>query len=655
MEELISTRDWDYLINDVIRRENVLIGQASKDKKTILSLPLDGIKPSISSGLYSGQNILSFFGIVTKDYNQNMNFDSLLIPFKCIGTNIETGEEKIFEKGILADALRASMSIPSVFQPYEIDNELYVDGGLVNNFPTDVVKEMGADIIIGVDVGAVLYKKEEITSIIQILDQSSSFYNARISKKNKRLCHVYMRPDISGISAMDFSQTAEIIERGTKSALSQMSVIDSVIRENPGIVDSSLIKRYNIPKDSSLSLNPAIDSIRIMSFTTSSYNSSNRKSINRLVKGKMNLKTPLTISNTELEAKINRVYGSQYFETVKLRYTKLDSAYKINIQVTEKTDNNFSIGARFDKSDGVNLLLRAEFRNLFIYGSLLETSIVAGQSPQVKIRYTTDRGSYFGVGSSINYNYFEAHTYEGDKILSSFNFNYVNTDIFLHSNIGNYNRFILGAETSVFDLSSFQAVSKLKDIDQAYYGVFLAYVIDTWDDAYYPNEGVKAKFKADLIGAENNTVYTHAWWRFSHVFSLHDKVKLITEGFVGVASIGVDTTFLRYAIGGMEKNRIQWYNSFPGLRFLQDGSNNVWILKFSPRYEFINNNYLTYTFAFAGLDNHTLHTFTEPERFYTGMSLKYGFKSMFGPLEVSLDYSLQSYQKHIFVSLGFWF
>ena len=644
MEEIILTNDWDYLINDVIKRKNLLIGQGNKNKNSLLNLPLDGIKPGLSSGLYTGQNILTFFEITCKEYNREFNFDSLPIPFRCIATNIETGEEKVFDKGVLPHVLRASMSIPSIFSPFEIDGELYVDGGLVNNFPTDVVKQMGADIIIGVDVGAVLYKKEEIKTILQILDQSSSFYNARISEKNKKLCDIYIRPNIDGISAMGFDEVAEIIKRGAESTVISMPDIESVLKK----------QQYQYPE---IKHTIKSDSVNLLSVfvNTNSNNKKNTKSIKKLVRGKLNLKSPLTISSSDLADKINQVYGSHYFEQVSAQFEPLDSLYAMTLTVTEKTENNFNIGARFDQTYGVNILLRAEFRNLLIYGSLLELEGVIGQSPHAGYRYTTDRGAMIGFGSSLNYDYFNVFTYQDNKIFSTYNFRRGAVDLFIHSHLGNFNRIVLGGELSVFTFSTNQTFADLKDLHTYYFNTFFAYVVDTWDDAYYPNKGFRVKFRGDLIGAENYTIHTHGWLRASKVTSISSKLKIITEGFVGLATIGVDTTMFRYEIGGMENNRMQWYNSFPGLRFLEHGSNNVWIAKISPRYEFLKNNYLTYTFAFAAMDNDTKKLFTNADRFFTGMSLKYGFNSMFGPLEISVDYSLQTYQNHIFVSLGYWF
>lgn len=641
MEEIILNNDWDFLINDEIKRDNIQIGQGRKDKKSILSLPLDGMKLSLSSGVFSGQNILTFIEITCRDYNRPLEFDSLPIPFRCIATNIETGEEKIFSSGVLPKVMRASMSIPSVFTPFEIDGELYVDGGLVNNFPVNVVKEMGADIIIGVDVGAVLYKKEEINTIFKILEQSSSFYNDRISRQNKSLCDIYLRPDISGISAFDFEQVDEIIKRGAQNVSHHSETIDSVLRKHS--YRTNLIANKRIA-----------DSLRLLSVFINT-NSNNIRAKKRLIQGKLNLHSPITISCNDLSDRINQVYGSRFFEEISLEFEPMDSIYTMTLNVKETTENNFNIGARFDQTWGVNVLLRAEFRNIFTYGSLLELKGIVGQSPHVSYRYTTERGTNLGLGTSFKYDFFETYSYEKHSIHSSHNYQRAVMDLFIHSHLGNFNRIILGTEISAFSLSTDQIFAKVQNIKDFSYSAYLAYVIDNWDDTYFPSRGIKAKFRGDFIGAANNTLYTHAWGKISYVFPINDRFKFEASAFAGIANIGVDSTLYRYEIGGMENHRIDWYNSFPGLQFMEQGSNNAWILSFSPRYEFTKKNYLSYTFSLAGLGNNTIETFSSPERFYTGMSLKYSFDSMFGPLEASLDYSLQSYHKHVFVSLGFWF
>ena len=646
MEEIILNNDWDYLLNDKIRRENLLIGQGDKNKKSLIRLPLDGLIPSLSSGLFSGQNILTFFEIKTREYNRNMSFDDFPIPFRCIATNIETGESKVLKDGYIANALRASMSIPSVFKPFEIDGDLYVDGGLVNNFPTDIVKEMGSDIVIGVGVGAVLYKKEEINSIIKILDQTSSFYNYRVAKENKKYCDIYIRPNIDGLSAMSFDDTEDIIKRGVDATESQINKIDSIFGKYnllPIVNDTANNKNMYI----------TIDSIIV---STNLKNNKNTRGAEKLIDGKLNIKLPITLSEDELSQKINRLYGAKFFSDISMGFIRKDSSYVLKLNTKEDYINGFNIGARYDQTYGVNILLGVQFRNLFMYGSLLEASVIAGQSPQVKFRYTTDRGSNIGVGSSFIYDNFNAYSYDNNSVkYATYSYNRASLDFFIHSYIGNYNRIIIGVQGSAFNLSAKQSISDLGDLKDNFYSPFVAYIVDTWDRAYYPNYGFRIKARADLIFDSNLDNMPKAWAKGSMVTSISRKIKIITEGFIGFADNRLDTTLYRFQVGGMENNRIQWYNSFPGLEFLEHGSTNIWVVKVSPRYEFYKNNFITFTFAVTGMDDLPEDLFIKTENIYTGASLKYGFYSMFGPMEISADYSFNNYNKNFLISLGYWF
>jgi NTE family protein len=649
LEKMIGEFDWEYLLNDKIKRKNILIGHGEKDKKTIFSLPLEGLKPMISSGLYSGQNVLTLLDILSYKYNHKMSFDSLQIPFRCIATNIETGKPKVFDYGKLSEAMRASMSIPSVFSPYEIDGELYVDGGLVNNFPTDIARKMGADIVIGVDVGAVLYKKEEINSIIKILDQSASFYNYRVAQKNKKLCDIYIRPDISQVETMDFNKSDKIVKLGVDAA-------KKVLPEIKRIFGKYNLKPIPADKDtiSFLTIKIPVSDIDVNTNIKSKFN---QKQAKGLVMGKLRITPPDTISAYDLDLRFNKLFGTKFFENISLSFLKQNNdSYKLKVDAIERRVNDFGIGVRYDQTYGINLLISTQFRNLLLYGSFLEMSLVAGQSPQLRIRYTTDRGKSLGFGTSFMFNNFYVYTYDENAVKkTTYNYNRAVWDLFVHSYIGDYNRIILGAEASMFGLSSTQSISDINDFTKPYYSGFLAYIVDSWDKAYFPTKGIKMKIRADIIVDERGNILPHAWGKLDKVLSVSKKIKLIAEGFIGMSHVGLDTTLYRYETGGMENNRIEWYNSFPGLRFLQHGATNVWIAKISPRYEFMKNNYLTFTFAVEALEKDPELLFTNASEMYTGMQLKYSFSSMLGPLELSTDYLFNTTDYHLFLSLGYWF
>ncbi len=644
MEEIIVNGEWDYLMSDEIKRENYLIGQGNKNKNSLITLPIDGIKPEFKSGLFDGQNILTLIEILVRKYNRPIDFDSLEIPFKCIGTNIETGEAMIFESGKLADAMRASMSIPSVFAPYEINGELYVDGGLVNNFPTDVVKEMGADIIIGVDVGAVLYKKNEIKSIMQILDQTASFYNYRVAQQNAKLCDIYIRPNIIGLSAMDFSDAISIIDRGVLAFNDVESEVDSIFKE------------YNLPvinhKDT---LSNHIIHLSSVTYKIDGYRKKGIKAVKNLIKGKLEIETPCTLTEEEFSRRINRLYGSSFFSKISTNFSQNDSAYALEVVVREQTDDDFNIGVRYDSYYNINLFVGANFRNKLLYGSLLEMSLVAGDAHQLKLRYTTDRGSDFGVGTSFTYDKFFVNTYVDNNAQFKYSFKSLVWDLFAHRYFNNYNRAIFGIEASNYILSETQTIVDIPGFNKNYGKVYAALIHDSWDRAYFPNKGVKLKGRTDAIVDEDGKLFFTAWASLENTLSISKKFKIDIGGFIGYGSADIENTVFQYMVGGMEQNRIQWYNSQPGLHYLEKGNANIWQLSVAPRVELFNNTFISWKLSVVNVEAVFENMFIQPKSIYAGTSLALSYNSMFGPMSITGDYSFTSNKFGALLSLGYWF
>jgi NTE family protein len=643
MEDFVGNANWDFLLNDMVPRENFKTGQGIKDKNTLLSLPLNGIKPLMVSGMYGGQNVLTIIEILTRNYNRPMDFDSFPTPFRCIGTNIEDGSMMVFESGRISDAMRASMSIPSVFAPYPINGQLYVDGGLVNNFPTDIAKQMGADIIIGVDVGAELYKKEEITSVLQILDQTASFNNARVAEKNKTFCDIYIRPDISGISALAFDETDSIVSRGFVAAKNALPSIDSVF------------SRYNLTPI--LDTTPRNTEIKIedISIKMQSIHVKHHKPAKKMALGKLGFETPSTISESQLSNNVNRLFGSAYFEDISLTFFPTDTAFNLEVALKEKQTDDFGIGMRYDFVYGVNVLIKANFRNLLHYGSLSELSAIVGQAPQVRVRFTTDNGKKISLGTSFNWDNFNAYGYLNHKNIGKYNFSRYYWDVFAHTIIRNNNRIILGVEYSMFGISSSDFLTELDKTYMPYISGYLSYIRDSYDNAYFPTKGTKHKFRTDLIVQEDGSILSTAWFRKENAFKLSKKWVLKSNLFLGIGSQGVDTTLFVYWTGGVSQNRVAWYNSFPGLRHLEVGKRNIALLSLTPRWNFYGRHYLSMEVAATILDNKTQQMVVNPELFYAGFNFKYSYNSMLGPLEISADYSPQFNAWDYFISLGYWF
>ncbi|MFO7914617.1 MAG: patatin-like phospholipase family protein [Candidatus Krumholzibacteriales bacterium] len=181
LEEVISRVDWDEAFTDRIPREERSFRRKRDDDLYLIKnrpgISADGLK--LPSGLIDGQDIDLLFKRYTIPVVTVRDFDSLAVPFRAVAADIETGRAEVIGGGDLALAMRASMSIPIVFAPRTVGSRLMVDGGISMNLPVEVVRDMGADIVIAVDISSPLKDREELNSILSITNQLTTIMTRR--------------------------------------------------------------------------------------------------------------------------------------------------------------------------------------------------------------------------------------------------------------------------------------------------------------------------------------------------------------------------------------------------------------------------------------------------------------------------------------------
>ena len=175
LDSIFRTVDFDNIINDDLPRASKAFYERDNSEKYAISLPLENFKVKLPSAISRGQNMYALLSKLTLHVNEIDDFNKLPIPFFCVATNVETGRELILESGNLAQSIAASAALPSLFQPVIIDNQLLIDGGVINNYPVDELRAKGMDIIIGVDVQDGLLNREELESALDILTQINNF------------------------------------------------------------------------------------------------------------------------------------------------------------------------------------------------------------------------------------------------------------------------------------------------------------------------------------------------------------------------------------------------------------------------------------------------------------------------------------------------
>jgi NTE family protein len=220
MERLVGTLNWEQLLQPSTSVENLSFRRKEDRRNIPAPVTLKG-KPNdlkLPNALNSGHEIGLLIDRLTLPYASIGSFDDLPIPFRAVGTDMVNGNSVTLENGSLSRALRATMSIPGVFSPVEVDGRILADGGLVNNIPTDVVKAMGADILIVVNIETQLGSRESLESLPGVLAQTINISTLDNSRRNLRQADFIIAPDLENYSLTSFADGAKIIELGFKGA-----------------------------------------------------------------------------------------------------------------------------------------------------------------------------------------------------------------------------------------------------------------------------------------------------------------------------------------------------------------------------------------------------------------------------------------------------
>ncbi len=233
IEHGVSGIAWDKVFDDFAYREYKTF-RRKLDDFDFFSIHRVGISETglqLSPGLIEGQQIeLALDRLAHPGFHIN-DYDKLRIPFRAIATNIENGEHFVIQKGNIAKAMRASMSIPGALPPILIDDTLLVDGGIANNIAIDVARNMGADIIIAVDVSAPLASKQNIKSSVDVTAQLATILTRRIADIQLKTLNendLLITPGAAEISSSDFEKHAELIAAGQTSATEKLNAIQKL-------------------------------------------------------------------------------------------------------------------------------------------------------------------------------------------------------------------------------------------------------------------------------------------------------------------------------------------------------------------------------------------------------------------------------------------
>ena len=378
IERALTSLDWDDLFTDDPPRAEIDFKRKREDYSILGVGGEFGIRGGalrMPRALIAGQKIGLLFESLLMPASNIKDFDKLPTPYRAVASDLGTGGTVVLKSGRLSDAARASMSVPGLFPPVEVDGHLLADGGIVRNLPVDIVRAMGADIIIAVDVGKPLPPKEKLGSTIAIMNQMVDIMikenvNAQIDKLKEK--DVFIRPDLGTIESGDFKRGKEAIERGLQAARGKEDELRRL-----SVTDAEYVpycQRHQGKPPTSLQVGTvAITGLARVSLKT--------------VQNKLAIQEKEEIGVVELRHRVELVYGMGDFERVDLEAERRDQTetYDLAVRAHEKSwgPNYFrwglSLSSSFEGDSEFNILadytmrwlngLGAEWKNQVQMGS----------------------------------------------------------------------------------------------------------------------------------------------------------------------------------------------------------------------------------------------------------------------------------------------
>ncbi len=642
--EQIADQDWVFMLSDAMPLNDISMEEKEESSLFIGSIPVIDNKLQLPSGLINGYNIqLMLSRLCWPVYNVD-NFADFPIPFRCVAANIETGDAVVLRSGFLPDALRASMSIPSVFTPVEIDGTLLIDGGVARNIPVEDCFDMGADIVIAVDVGELLKTRDKLDSVVDIFEQTLNYRISPRAQEQRELADLVIRPDVSAYDTMSFDKAVDIIKTGeiaAQNSIEHLKILASRGNEGP------------------VRLHPQPRAVYIKKIDVKGLDNVSRG----LVGAKLALHDDSWMKPEDIEKAISRLYGSRYFESVKYRLHAEKGGTRLIIDVKEANSEYFRFGLRYGSDLKTAIILNSMFRNKIFEGSKLSTSTIIGESSAFKASYFTYIRRDPGLGMSLDWHSGDllAPRYDNDEHTANYKYEYFLTELNVMTVDSNTASFKAGAHYGYARLEKLLGVEYPGAKRMGYMGFHASFSVNTYDHSYFPRTG--KKFCVEVLSmtpvfiSSKKDVFDEPCEQFryeaSRVDPIGNKFAIKRNLYLGlVRGDNIHPAFYYY-LGGYNRRHTELI-PFDGVNYLQVAGKAVAAGEICLRYEMVNKQYLSFRVSAGNFGDEIKDLYEDQSLFY-GLGFSYAIDSMIGPAQFSLTWSSRENARYTHLNIGYWF
>jgi NTE family protein len=525
MQKVVETTDWNEVFTDRPPRAEIAVRRKQDDYKNLFA-PQFGFKGGailLPKGIVAGVNIESFLRYLTEQSGEVNNFAQLPIPFRAVAADIETGQAVILDKGSLAQAMRASMSIPGAVAPVEIDGRLLVDGGIANNLPIDVVRQTCGDVIIAVNISTPALKRDEITSALSIVVQLINFLgkdtvDRQIASLTPR--DVLIAPELGDISSGSFERQDEAIRIGEAAA---RQVGDS-------------LKRYSLPPEQYAALRATqvvprtglgkVDSIRFEGVERT-----NSEVLAALIESKPGEE----LVEAKLNADLRRIYGRGDFEAVNYSIERDNAggspALVINVREKEIGPDYLRFGlalaSDFQGDAYFNALVQYRRTWLNKFGAEWLAEAQVGQNTYLFTEFyqpVEERGRFF-VAPYASLGQYTRGVFVGADRVAEYQVRQGLGGLDLGAALGTWGEARLGPVWRSIDAYVDTGSPALPDVKVNSSGVRFRLFGDRLDTAYFARSGASLRVNAfealTALGADEGYRRLDAIWTGAHSFGAH--------------------------------------------------------------------------------------------------------------------------------------
>lgn len=596
---------------------------------------------SLPKGLRETEELYLVVKNLLKNYENTKNFNNFPIPLRVVATNLNTGETKSFSEGDIAKILTASMAIPTIFEPVEINGALYVDGLVSRNLPVEEAYDMGADLVIASDVGTPVVKKDNY-NILSVLNQMIAIQSSYITKDSKEKATVLISPDIKNISATDTTKRKDLIDLGEVATQGQIAKL----REFPK--NSSNNKRINIQKEKRDSF--VINKIE--------YNPKFDKNTIDILNNIFIVLLNKPISESDIEKKIVDVYNSKYMD--KLYYTVEDGV--LHLDGEKGHLNRVGVGFNYQTGYGTTFNVGTDLFFSGKFGNNINLNFKFGDYLGADLGTLTYYGirNRFGILTNIGYNESPFFLYDKRRKTAKF----MNREAYL--NIGVFN------QPSNNSMISYGILSKLSSLKQDTGGslsqnleysenqakTYLRFKYDNLDSISNPMRGIKADLIynfASSIGKSKSNLYGPAYSIKGYV-PINSKSSFVYG--LNLASLRGDRIRAdqRIRLGGSYTNINNNEFEFYGLNYQEKQVKDLISLTLGFKHKIVYSLYFNTKFNIA--------TFTEDnplnnndsrlwKNYSKGLGISISYDSPIGPIEFSVSSDLKHKRPIGSISIGY--